>query len=218
MATTAMATGRDHGNPPPPPTAHNTNKQGQAQGQFQGQAQGQSVKNTVKNRISTSNSNSNRNNNINHTVSGGGTGVGIGGNGIGHGGAGGRGGDGGRGGTALASGGSGGTGGNSNVNVSNINNNEVAASSAFAAAGNSTAPCQGYAAAGVQAVNFGLSFSFSRTVKPCMNLLYAEQAGRFNSRQWAILVALDPRMAAIGAPVAKRAVVRRSAKKRGCGC
>lgn len=64
------------------------------------------------------------------------------------------------------------SGGNS---ISNSNSYRAAASTAYAPSGQTTAPCQKYASAGGQTMNFGLSFGLNFDSKKCWDMFRAEE-------------------------------------------
>lgn len=112
---------------------------------------------------------------------------------------------------------------NSSASVVNSNNFKAAASSAYAPSGNVTAPCQKYASAGGQGINFGFSFGFSLDSKRCWTL---EQAERYKKVYGVGVVrayyeAHDPVLRKIVSiqPKAKPVKAKpRKARKAKCGC
>lgn len=101
----------------------------------------------------------------------------------------------------------------------------AAASSAYAPSGNVTAPCQKYASAGGQGINFGFSFGLSLDSKRCWTM---EQAREYRRVYGAGVIrayyeANDPvlRKVVASQPKAKPVKskpVKRATKKSACGC
>lgn len=127
--------------------------QGQAQGQVQGQGQGQSQQsaNTNSNKNSNANTNANSNKNSNLNVAGANS-------------------------AAQSSSSTVSTASNQgNAQTIEIGGNRVAAASANAGVGETTAQCRFHDGAGVQLIGLGFSFGKSRADRDCRRLAYAEK-------------------------------------------
>lgn len=103
--------------------------------------------------------------------------------------------------------------------ISNNNSYRAAASSAYAPSGNTTAPCQKYASAGAQGMNFGFSFGLNFDSGKCWTMFRAEEYKKVYGIGVvrAYYEANDRVLAGIVAKQGPGKVYVR-AKKRGCGC